>query len=127
MGMKDELTTKITDMRKKIFSLSAMDKRVEEKFANVMEFRKKGYWMAPSEQNDHVKSFLRKMKRVNSEHKRAYEKSHEKREAIVEREMEKDRKEHEAARKKMMQKELEKMASLRKDREQYYSEEKKKR
>ena len=65
-GIKDELTTKITDMKKKIFSLSAIDRKVEEKYANVMEFRKKGYWMAPSEKDDHVKSFLRKMKRVNS-------------------------------------------------------------
>ena len=50
-GIKDELTSKLTEMRKKIVSLSAMDKRVNEKFENMMEFRKKAYWMVPSEQN----------------------------------------------------------------------------
>ena len=29
VGMKDELTTKITDMKKKIFSLSAIDRKVD--------------------------------------------------------------------------------------------------
>ena len=85
-----------------------------------MEFKKKGYWMMPSDKNQNVKSFLKKMKRAHSEHKRAYEQSFQRREALIEEEHKLEQEKHEMARKQLLAKELEKMASLRKDREKYY-------
>ena len=40
-----------------------------------MEFRKKSYWKVPSAKSEELKEFLSKMRRIQSEHKKKYDKS----------------------------------------------------
>jgi len=52
-----------------------MDKKYNREFESVMEFRKNSYWKVPSKKSEELKEFLTKMRRIQSEHKRKYEKS----------------------------------------------------
>ena len=49
--LKSQLTDKISEMKKNMMSLSVIDKKASKEFDNLMEFRKKSYWMIPSQKN----------------------------------------------------------------------------
>lgn len=55
-----------------------------------MEFRKKSYWNIPSEKNEQLKSFLSKMKRVYSEHRKNYRKAYKEMETRTLKEIEQE-------------------------------------
>lgn len=59
-------------MKNSIMSLSSLDKKAESYIESLLEFKKKNYWQHESESKTKVKSFLTKMKRIQSEHKKRY-------------------------------------------------------
>jgi hypothetical protein len=125
--LKSELSHKLAEMKSHLMSLSAIDRKASSEADNLMEFRKKGYWMNTSEKGAHVKKFLGKMRRIQSEHRKKYEQSITSREQQLKADEEREKVEKEELRKKLVSKELEKQTQWRLERQRYYEEEKQKR
>jgi hypothetical protein len=62
-------------MKSNILSLSSMDRKATVLYENAIEFKKRGYWMNPSQKSIQAKDFLYRMRRIQSEHKKKYEDS----------------------------------------------------
>lgn len=53
-------------MKNSMMSLSFLDKKAESYIESLLEFKKKNYWQQESESKAKVKSFLTKIKRIQS-------------------------------------------------------------
>ena len=71
-SLKGQISSKLHDMKKSMFKINKLDKKAASFLQNILEFRKQNYWMHQTQKKAKVKTFLSKMKRIQSEQKKRH-------------------------------------------------------